>query len=47
MKIEQIKEQYDLYCKRMREKGAEFAIIPFKIFKESMEKSEKEGAKNV
>jgi hypothetical protein len=47
MKEVEIREQYDLYCKRMREKGAEFAIIPFKIFKESMERFEEKGAKNV
>jgi len=40
MNIDEIKQQYDLYCKRMREKGAEFDIIPFSIFKDAMQQLE-------
>ncbi len=40
MCIEDIREQYEAYCIRMKEKGAKIQIIPFKEFKKAMKKFE-------
>ena len=45
MNIEMINDQYKEYCKRMKEKDGEFAIISFNEFKKALERTEEK--KNV